>query len=52
MGFGTCMITLEATNPIPGVDEAIKAVISIVAGIIGSVVTYYLNKWLLKKNNK
>ena len=45
-------VTLEAQTPIPGVDDAIKAVITIVAGVIGSVVTYYLNKWLLKKNSK
>ena len=42
-------VTLEAQSPIPGVDDAIKAVITIVAGVIGSIVTYYLNKWLTKK---
>jgi putative effector of murein hydrolase len=44
-------ITLEAQTPIPGLDDALKAVITIVAGIVGSVITHFLNKWLFKKNN-
>jgi hypothetical protein len=40
---------LEVQSSIPGLDKVVKAAISIVAGIIGSVVTYYLNKWLVRK---
>lgn len=42
-------VTLQAQSPISGLDDALKAVITIVAGIVGSVITYFLNKWILKK---
>jgi hypothetical protein len=52
VGFGICFLTFEAMITIPGIETIVKAGISIAAGFIGALLSYYLDKWLVKKNSK
>ena len=43
------MVTLQSQN-MPDMSDAIKALIAIAVGLCGTFLSYYLNKWLVKKN--
>jgi hypothetical protein len=51
VGFITCFASLKQTSEIPGLSDAIQTLISLIAGAAGSVISFFLNKWLLKKQN-
>jgi uncharacterized membrane protein YuzA (DUF378 family) len=45
------MVTLQ-TQSIPGTSDAIKTIISILVGLAGTVLSFYLNKWFVKDKTK
>jgi hypothetical protein len=50
-----CFAMLHITNSTainPTIAEAIKAVVSIVVGCLGAVLTNWLNNWLKKHKNQ
>ena len=49
---GTCSWFLLQVQTIPGTSDAIKAIISILVGLAGTVLSYYLNKWLVRNKTK
>jgi uncharacterized membrane protein YuzA (DUF378 family) len=46
---GTISWFLLQVQSIPGASDAIKAIISILVGLAGTVLSYYLNKWLVNR---